>query len=575
MWLTLAQYYTGFLENDALPLIEDLTEFHSASVDPKALTVSLKFYQLIAGEQAFQHCPHLRLHLLTTQYCQDKVMDQGSCVAPVSQFLEHAQVMSFAKKADQVAQIENTIKDLKTKYMPSLVEALGARSAGLEMNKYIVLILRCLFSKPWPSDLEPKLIGLATGKLDQEKILALGKHWAKVVDVAHPAILFAAKVGLQDAATAPDESGGPVDLSSVKGLKRNASCPEGPDPDSLKFKSGDKATVVRRFTLAVPTSEDPDYRKDVNVGTEGLITGWEDAKNRKVLFKVTLKIGEHKKTVTQPVIPRNLKLTSDYLVEKAGQEHAGPGVPGEAEEDEEPAVTKHPKRFHWALQDSDPADVKFEEKWKQLLCDNDKLVKSQYLRARIFTILEALNDVLPVYSEKELIVVNRKNEKGVWTSELHTLKDFGALEIQLAPYSSQLKDSHLMASGNAGLTLPKHGRGAHDGTGMGLDGRCRTKMASKGALDDVAHLGSLYWLVERSTDKTVCNLEYQNATWEMQNTITLPNHAGPGGPAKKRKAEKVVSWSQSELPMVPLLVNIEPVPKHTKLCVFQTTLAKK
>ena len=38
-WLTLAKYYIGCLENNAVDLIDDLNEFHSNFVDPRALCV--------------------------------------------------------------------------------------------------------------------------------------------------------------------------------------------------------------------------------------------------------------------------------------------------------------------------------------------------------------------------------------------------------------------------------------------------------------------------------------------------------------------------------------------------------
>ena len=56
------------------------------------------------------------------------------------------------------------------------------------------LILRCLFSKPWPN-VEPK-VALSVGKFSVEKIEELGPCWAKVVDLRHPSIDFAASDGL-------------------------------------------------------------------------------------------------------------------------------------------------------------------------------------------------------------------------------------------------------------------------------------------------------------------------------------------------------------------------------------------
>ena len=40
---------------------------------------------------------------------------------------------------------------------------------------------------------------------------------------------------------------------------------------------------------------------------------------------------------------------------------------------------------------------------------------------------------LPTFSDKDLQVVHRKTEKGLWKDELHTRRHFEALELQLAP----------------------------------------------------------------------------------------------------------------------------------------------
>ena len=45
---------------------------------------------------------------------------------------------------------------------------------------------------------------------------------------------------------------------------------------------------------------------------------------------------------------------------------------------------------------------------------------------------------MPTFSDRDLQVVHRKTEKGLWEDELWTKRDFEALELQLAPVSSQL-----------------------------------------------------------------------------------------------------------------------------------------
>ena len=69
--------------------------------------------------------------------------------------------------------------------------------------------------------------------------------------------------------------------------------------------------------------------------------------------------------------------------------------------------------------------------------------------------LQSLGEVLPAYSDKDFVVVERKTDKGVWRSELWTKRAFEPLEIQLGPWSSQLKDTHLMASAHVAVGLAR------------------------------------------------------------------------------------------------------------------------
>ena len=72
------------------------------------------------------------------------------------------------------------------------------------------------------------------------------------------------------------------------------------------------------MTWTVATNENPNYRKDVVVGTKGTIQGYADSDSRQVLLQVSLSIDGKSKSTTQACYPRNLKTTSDDLLTKAG-----------------------------------------------------------------------------------------------------------------------------------------------------------------------------------------------------------------------------------------------------------------
>ena len=155
-------------------------------------------------------------------------------------------------------------------------------------------------------------------------------------------------------------------------------------------------------------------------------------------------------------------------------------------------------------------------------------------------------------------MVNRKSDKGVWRSELWTKRAFEPFEIQLGPWSSQLKDTHLMASAHAVVGLPKHGRGAHpDNLSLAFDGRGRNLVAPSELLSTEEHKGSLFWIVQRTSKASDANLVFENVTFETQVIVRLPA-------PKKRKIEASL-WGPEELPSIPTLVNKGSLKKHIQL----------
>ena len=141
------------------------------------------------------------------------------------------------------------------------------------------------------------------------------------------------------------------------------------------------------------------------------------------------------------------------------------------------------------------------------------------------------------------------------------------MEILLGPVSSQIKDTHLMASAHAVVTLPTHGRGAHpENQTLALDGRSRHMMANKGSCSPEDHTGSLYWMVSRTTQAMEANLVFDTCSLQRQIKVTLP--------APKKRKTHVSEWEPAELPSLPVLVNKKAIKKHTKLSVFQAEKKK-
>ena len=79
--------------------------------------------------------------------------------------------------------------------------------------------------------------------------------------------------------------------------------------------------------------------------------------------------------------------------------------------------------------------------------------------------------------------------------------------------------------------LPKHGRGAHpENQNLALDGRGKNLIANKDVLDGDEHMGSLFWLVGKTSNSSDANLSMGMATFEQQIKVHL---SGP----KRRKIE--------------------------------------
>ena len=153
----------------------------------------------MCAEDALSKCPHVRLGLLQLQYNTEKTRanSSGPCFGA---FLDPQNITSLCKKGDVLGSLETQIRELKAKYLPILERSLSEREARLEMANYVCLILRCLFSKPWPAG---STMALKLGNFSEEKITEIGVHWAKSVDLKHPELNFAEASGLTEEPKGP------------------------------------------------------------------------------------------------------------------------------------------------------------------------------------------------------------------------------------------------------------------------------------------------------------------------------------------------------------------------------------
>ncbi len=434
----------------------------------------------------------------------------------------------------------------------------------MTIEVYADLAMRCALIKPWPA-LEPKLT-LGLGKFSDDKILELGRYWARFVDKKYHGLGFAAEAGLaikkQDVvenASASQE----VNLASLRALKANPSDSSAPEPyKEHDFARGGAVTVCRNVVLRFEGPEKNNVRKKtIAEGTTGVIEGWADRNQKKVLLKLAVDFGEGEETLVHEASPNYLMLTSDY---KLASTPVWPAAKGEeAETGDSLSSSGSGGQAHevpdWALEQSQHEHVRVEPTLTNLLADDDKGMKRFFVTSRIGGCLEALLQTLPAFSDEDLQVVHRKGEKGIWKDELWTKRDFRAFELQLAPISSQLKDTNLTAAHHAIVGLPESGKCQHpDGKQFAFDGRGKTFMAEHGSISDGQRLGSFFWLVAKTGDSKAANMEMQSTAFECDYKLTLP--------AAKRRRTSHVSWV--DMPEVPVYVNRKAIKENTQLVVY-------
>ena len=211
---------------------------------------------------------------------------------------------------------------------------------------------------------------------------------------------------------------------------------------------------------------------------------------------------------------------------------------------------------------SEPEAVVVEKKWTKLLSTSkDKVINNWFVRARVGVLLETLADMVPTYTEKDLVVCHRQNASGAWKCELWTNRDFETHELVFAPLTSQLKETHLSFHNNCSIALPRHGPGApRDNLQLALDGRGRASLASENLVDSSEHTGALFWLVQRVPRQEPANMSLDIVGW---------SHSVALFPPLPKKPKHETKWDAADLPTLPIMINKQAIKAHTRLTVMQ------
>ena len=339
-------------------------------------------------------------------------------------------------------------------------------------------------------------------------------------------------------------------------------------------KTGDRVTVINRFTVTLKLSDKTEHRKDINHGTEGIIKSYVDVVPRLFLVEMSLKVPlEHasKKTEIKTFLlkanSKNLELTPVYekkkgkAISKAAKDLEDPPA-----EEETKTTANVAKGFEWLCHHrsvSDPqAEIRVEKQWENLISDQDAFSRVCGLKGTINMGLMNLYASLPKYTAKDLVVCHRQTSKGAWKTEVWANRDFLPKELMIVAKSTLLKDRHWSLNAHAIVGLPQQGPSTHpEGRNIALDGSPWQVIAAAKSIDLDEHRGSLFWAIPRVGDKAQeHNLILGVVTWDAWLSFKLP-----GG--KRRK----VDIESKDQPQLPVIVNPKKISVYTPLILYQDT----
>ena len=566
---SIAKYYLLHVAENIAYLGREIQEYHAARVNPRDLIVPASFFKLLALE--FKGFPLVRHYLLVTQYtregarCSAGQPDQAA-------FLDKGTLVNLAKKKDLTQTLEDRLRQTRTKYLPILERQLSEPLAKHELADLAVVWIRCLVSKPLAAEWAK---GTSTGKFGESKLEELLALWGAHMDRKFPDIGFLRESGLVPPTKALGaESAAMSEIVCLKALAQDNPEDQGASSASGLLRVGDRVTVSRRFTWAIPLESNPDFRHDIQVGMEGIVEGYADENHRQVLVSIQVKLPGPRGSIVRKIIdkayPRNLVLTSDYQARDLETKPPAPQDPSEPEaaaaRTSGAKASKLPKQFRFLedLEGEGPSrEVLIENRWDLLL--DHSLVRQSFpaLKGKVALLAHALLDSLPPLGPKDLVVCNRSDGKGGYRTEVWTLKKFAPRDLVIPVVSGEVRDLLWTKNLFEYIGVPANGPGAHPENRMvAFDGRGKHKLANKGSLDEQEHRGFLCWAIERTDDAKTANLEVHQVSSSIQ-----VNFATEG--SKRRKFTH--NWNPEVLPSLPVLVNPKTIAEHTRLLVLRAS----
>ncbi len=548
---SLVKFYSKFLQTSVQPLVAELVDFHSATVNPRELCVVPAFFKNLADAAFLDETPHLRMYLAMSQYCKDKLRASASGPSS-SSFIDSACLKLLEKDYNVAKLLEQNIVKLRTETLPILEKFLVRGQALLAIQVFVDVLIRCAFGKPAPPGFATKSGSL--GKFSIENVKALGAIWATQIEMRHPGSGFAHAAGF--ALPEPPSDAKPDETITLEPLENDEEielfAPESPSTPALKL--GDTVVTKARTSWVIDEviCGRSGWKKDVNPETFATVVGYTDDSCKSILVKATLSINGDPRECTGTILVENVETAEEHAKRKANIDPKKGLV--------DSSKRKVPEEI---LGKSSPSEVFVLDKWERFVSDEDVTMKRFFASSRVGMCLESIWESVPKFQATDLCVVHRLNDKGVWVVEVWAHRDFAPRELFLLPLGPTKSAAVATSSSSVKLQVPLISSKEEGAGTLALDGRGRTDMLEAGIVGQADKFGSLFWLVQRTHEVSEANLVLERVSCTAQVDVELV------GPSKKRKKpENRVVFESKDLPHIPVLVNTVTIKRFTLLKAF-------
>ena len=247
--------------------IDTLCDFHSASVNPNDITLPTTVYD--AAAQSFpKDCVNVRLDLITLAYNDTKKLEKIRPQPDVAEFIKPADVKVLSGRADEVKLIEKHMRNIREvdelmlrKHVPALAASAYVRDLGHQ-------VLRLALGKGSSGVFATKVKG---GAMTEARLDMVTHEWRLFVkDNAKLPCGLGAEWDAQEEKVGDDLKD---DTVLLVGDEATLSA-EVLEIMTKGFTVGKQVILQKRVTGTCVDSSGKEIRRDVQVGTVGVIKDW-------------------------------------------------------------------------------------------------------------------------------------------------------------------------------------------------------------------------------------------------------------------------------------------------------------